>query len=77
MDTTDRMAYLRLLSENCVLYRLHLVGSIRAGTHTGRPLGSHDFVVSLERQLHRNLAPRPGGRPPKQRPDAAQLGLDF
>jgi hypothetical protein len=47
-------------------------GAIRACTHTGRPLGSPDFVAELEKTLRRRLTPRRGGRPPKQKPDEAQ-----
>ena len=37
---------------------------IRATTHTGRPLGSADFVRNLESALGRRLAPQKGGRRP-------------
>jgi putative transposase len=50
---------------------------IRASTHTGRPLGSRDFVTELERRLGRHLAPRPGGHPPKQNPSSAQQSFHF
>jgi len=44
--------------------------ALRRCTHTGRPLGSPEFVGSLERQTRRRLAPQKGGRPrkPTRRP---------
>jgi putative transposase len=42
------------------------VAPLRANTHTGRPLGSAEFVRGLENVLHRGLAPRKGGRPRKR-----------
>ena len=50
---------------------------IRRYTHTGRPLGSEDFVKQMERQLCRTLAPQKGGRPRHRQIDAAQESLDF
>ena len=50
---------------------------IRRSTHTGRPLGSADFVRTLERSLRRRLAAQPGGRPPKQTADEFQAVLEF
>ena len=41
------------------------VAALRRFTHTGRPLGSKDFVGGLEKSTRRHLAPRPGGRPRK------------
>src|ERR1017187_6547727 len=35
----------------------------RQCTHTGRPLGTPDFVAALENSTLRYLAPRKGGRP--------------
>ena len=46
--------------------------AIRTKTHSGRPLGTADFVDSLERTLRRTLAPERGGRPRKQVADAIQ-----
>lgn len=37
--------------------------AIRKSTHTGRPLGSREFVRSLEEATARRLEPRHGGRP--------------
>jgi hypothetical protein len=50
---------------------------IRRCTHTGRPLGSAEFVQALEGSMKRRLAPRKGGRPPKTRLDARQSVLAF
>ena len=50
---------------------------IRAHTHSGRPLGSPEFVHEIERQLNRTLAPQKGGRPRKLLVDPAQQPLDF
>jgi putative transposase len=38
---------------------------LRHSTHTGRPLGTPDFVAGLEELTSRPLAPRKGGRPKK------------
>jgi putative transposase len=48
---------------------------IRENTHTGRPLGSAEFVSGLERALQRKLAPAKGGRPAKERLDERQQRL--
>ena len=48
---------------------------IRRYTHTGRPLGTADFVDRLERATHRQLTPQRGGRPRKQQPSDLQLAL--
>ena len=37
--------------------------AVRQCTHTGRPLGSEEFVHELEAATKRTLAPRKGGRP--------------
>ena len=39
--------------------------AVRQCTHTGRPLGSKEFVHALEQETGRLLAPRKGGRPPQ------------
>ncbi len=39
--------------------------AIRKATYSGRPWGSREFVLQLERQLGRRLAPAKGGRPRK------------
>ena len=50
---------------------------IRRCTHTGRPLGSAEFVQALEGTMKRRLAPQKGGRPPKAGLDARQSELAF
>jgi putative transposase len=50
---------------------------IRRCTHTGRPLGSAEFVQALEEAMKRRLAPQKGGRPPKAGLDARQSELAF
>jgi hypothetical protein len=49
--------------------------TIRRCTHTGRPLGTADFVARLEQATQRRLAPQKGGRPRKQQPSHQQLAL--
>jgi hypothetical protein len=44
-------------------------------THTGRPLGTPDFVAALEKSTLRHLAPRYGGRPIKSSSDSSQPSL--
>jgi putative transposase len=39
--------------------------AVRQSTHTGRPLGTEEFVHELEEAAKRSLAPRKGGRPAK------------
>ena len=51
--------------------------AVRQSTHTGRPLGTEEFVHELEKATERALAPRKGGRPVKQVSDARQGELDF
>jgi putative transposase len=53
------------------------LASIRQCTHTGRPLGTREFVHSLEDAMERRLLPQKGGRPAKPRPDARQADLHF
>jgi hypothetical protein len=50
---------------------------IRRCTHTGRPLGTQEFVHALEESTDRRLVPQKGGRPAKPRPDKRQSDLDF
>ena len=52
-------------------------GRLRRNTHSGRPLGTADFVKALEQTLHRKLAPQRGGRPHKREDDPAQTSLSF
>jgi len=51
------------------------VSALRHSTHTGRPLGSQDFVEALEELTARQLAPRKGGRPKKPAADCTQDNL--
>lgn len=51
--------------------------TLRAYTHTGRPLGSAEFVHSLENTLHRSLTAQKGGRPRKPQPESAQPAFHF
>jgi len=37
--------------------------AIRQCTHTGRPLGTPEFIAALEERMRRRLAPKKGGRP--------------
>jgi len=53
------------------------LAEIRRCTHTGRPLGSAEFVRALEGSMKRRLAPQKGGRPPKTSVDARQNELAF
>jgi putative transposase len=51
------------------------VAALRRSTHTGRPLGSPEFVAALERLTLRALAARKGGRPKKSSADSRQASL--
>jgi putative transposase len=51
--------------------------ALRQYTHTGRPLGSAEFVAALERSTLRPLLPRKAGRPKKPLPDSKQGGFIF
>jgi putative transposase len=51
------------------------IAALRQCTHTGRPLGSPEFVAALEERLVRPLAPRKGGRPKRASPDSRQLSF--
>ena len=53
---------------------IEAVESLRSHTHTGRPLGSKEFVVELGRTLHRALEPRAVGRPRKPSANAIAAG---
>ena len=53
------------------------VDALRRCTHTGRPLGTTEFVAQLEQATSRPLAPRKGGRPKKPAADAAEDGFAF
>ena len=51
------------------------IRTLRHSTHTGRPLGSKEFMAALEEMMSRPLIPRKGGRPKKTVPDRRQLSL--
>jgi putative transposase len=51
--------------------------ALRQNTHTGRPLGTAEFVAQLEQATLRPLAPRKGGRPKKPATDSRQNDLAF
>ena len=51
--------------------------AIRRSTHTGRPLGSGEFVRSLEEATSRRLEPQKGGRPRRAAQHRGQTGLGF
>jgi putative transposase len=53
------------------------VTALRQYTHTGRPLGSAEFVAALERSTLRPLIPRRAGRPKKPLVDSKQDGIVF
>jgi hypothetical protein len=54
------------------------LAAIRLSTHTGRPLGTAEFVHALERSTQRPLAPQKRGRRPRAIADPRQsvLSLD-
>lgn len=51
--------------------------AIRESTHTGRPLGTPEFVKALEKTMQRGLASKKGGRRETSREDCNQSELDF
>lgn len=53
------------------------LAALRQCTHTGRPLGTPEFIKTLEQEMKRQLAPRKGGRPGKPIPDGKQQNLGF
>lgn len=53
------------------------IGALRQCTHTGRPLGTPEFVAQLEQETLRSLAPRKGGRPKRPSADSRQHGFAF
>jgi hypothetical protein len=54
-----------------------MLAEIRRCTHTGRPLGSTEFVQALEGSTKRRLAPQKGGRPPNKGLNERQSKLVF
>jgi putative transposase len=53
------------------------LADLRQCPHTGRPLGSPEFIEAVEKFTHRQLVPQRGGRPEKSTADARQRGLPF
>jgi len=51
--------------------------ALRRCPHTGRPLGSAEFVKALEQKTQRRLAPQKGGRPRKPVADERQEAFTF
>jgi REP-associated tyrosine transposase len=50
---------------------------LRRSTHTGRPLGTPEFVAALERSTLRRLAARKAGRRKNSAADPSQLSVTF
>jgi putative transposase len=50
---------------------------LRQCTHTGRPLGTAEFIKTLEESTRRQLAPRKGARPAASAVDPRQEALEF
>jgi putative transposase len=53
------------------------VSELRRSTHTGRPLGTPEFVEALEKSSQRPLAARKAGRRKRPDGDMLQSGLTF
>jgi hypothetical protein len=53
------------------------IEALRENTHSGRPLGSAEFVAELEKLLLRRLRKQKGGRPAKKERDEKQTTLVF
>jgi putative transposase len=55
------------------------VSALRQSTHTGRPLGTPEFVTALEEFTQRSLTPQKGGRPKKiaKAPSQTNFNLTF
>ena len=53
------------------------LAALRQCTHTGRPLGTEEFIKTLEQSTLRRLAPQKGGRPAKPAEDERQEALKF
>ncbi len=53
------------------------IAAIRESTHTGRPLGTAEFVTALETSLQRKFARQKGGRIQKPGEDGKQTTLLF
>ena len=53
------------------------LAAIRLSTHTGRPLGTAEFVHALERSTQRPLSPQKRGRRPRAVADPRQIVLSL
>ena len=53
------------------------LAELRQCTHTGRPLGSREFIAEIERSTQRHLLAKPGGRPEKRAVSRDQQGFPF
>ena len=53
------------------------VSELRRSTHTGRPLGTGEFVTALEKSTLRRLAARKAGRHKRPEAESAQSDLTF
>jgi putative transposase len=53
------------------------LATVRQYTHTGRPLGSEEFVADLEQRTSRALSPRKAGRPENRMRHTKQDGFIF
>jgi hypothetical protein len=53
------------------------LSTLRQCPHSGRPLGTTEFVAQLEQKTLRTLAPQKGGRPQKPTTDPRQIGFAF
>ena len=53
------------------------IRELRRATHTGRPLGTPEFVADLEKLTSRALAPQKGGRPKRPARDSQRPSLTF
>jgi putative transposase len=51
--------------------------TLRQSTHTGRPLGTREFIDLLEHEMHRNLTAQKRGRPRKVAAEDNQCTLVF
>ena len=68
----ERRVYLDLLRQAVHQQGVSVVGYCLMCGHTGRPLGSAEFVQKLEQGIERRLAPQKGGRPRKLVADKVQ-----
>lgn len=53
------------------------MSALRQSTHTGRPLGTPEFVAGLEKLTLRPLTPQKGGRPKRPAREAPQARITF